>query len=223
MKLFAGASLDRPPGPKYTAALPFAELRFRSPVPKVATLRKWRGTAPEGLATTFIVPHGAMVSPAGAFRGGEAEEEAKRWIIDGATAIDARFVLMRTPASLSPGQRDRDRFEAFVDALREGGVRDVAWQPRGAWDDVQANRFAERIGVVRAYDPLEDEAPDGPIRYGRLETVGARSRITPGILHDAWANLIDVEAEEVYLAIESDRSFRDAQAALDAARAALGL
>ena len=48
MALLAGASVERPPGAKYTAELRFAELAPSAPLPKPSTLRRWRHDLPEG-------------------------------------------------------------------------------------------------------------------------------------------------------------------------------
>ena len=64
-QILAGATLERPPGPKYVASLPYAELTFPSSWPKLATLAKWRKTAP-GLELGVVAPYGVRTGEKGA-------------------------------------------------------------------------------------------------------------------------------------------------------------
>ena len=74
MQLLAGALLERPPGPKYTSELGFAELTLTGQLPKAQTLTKWRAGLPESFRVALRIPRSCWHTSAGALReGGELD------------------------------------------------------------------------------------------------------------------------------------------------------
>ncbi len=210
-QIFAGATLDRPPGPKYLAALPFAELLFTTGYPKIGTLERWRVTAP-GLALSLVAPHGCRHGEAGAFRFDEGLEERFDWFARALEATGASAVIP-TGTDLSTGPRDRDRLRVYMDRLRKRmGDRHIVWAPSGLWEDEIAQPFAEELGVLCAFDPLEDMIPEGPIGYARVAAVGARQRLSEGLLYDVLDRVMDGAYDQAFIALETPRSFKDATA-----------
>jgi hypothetical protein len=67
------------------------------------------------------------------------------------------------------------------------------------------------MSVTYAFDPLDAEVRSGPLAYLRIRGMGARTRLGEGALSmvvDAIERLSD--ATEVFVAIESQRSVREA-------------
>jgi uncharacterized protein YecE (DUF72 family) len=206
-----GALLERAPGPRYLARLHFAEVALRAPLPRPATLTRWRSALPEGFVLSIVAPKTSVVSAKGPLRFDDALEAGLNWLRASADALKAQFVVVPTPASLTTGQRDRDLLAAYVERLRAGAPdRKIVWAPTGLWEPDAAQIFAARLGILCAFDPLEATAPDGPIIYGRLEAMGGRQRFTDPLLRDASELLDASEATDAYIAIASPQSFQQA-------------
>lgn len=102
-------------------------------------------------------------------------------------ALDAKRVVLRTPASVSPGPVGRGRIEAFVTSRREQGF-EVIWEPEGLWEPDQAAAFARSLGVPliwRAFTggrPVRSEEDDsilvGPDTWLRAEGMGRRPKLS---------------------------------------------
>lgn len=210
MTFHAGATLDRFPGPKYQKALHFAELVFRGPRPKPATLARSRRDAAPSLRLSVVAPKDTLVDSQGVMRVEQLKTEIE-WLGKAADALDAVAIVLPTGRELTPGQRDRDRLRAYVDALGRPSGRSIVWAPAGLWERDAAASFAQKLGLVLAFDPLEDDAPEGSIGYARLQAIGARSRLSTGMLAASAAKLLEARYGTSYLAIDSATSFRDAK------------
>jgi uncharacterized protein YecE (DUF72 family) len=207
----AGAQLERAPGPRYVARLRFAEIALRAPLPRAATLHRWRATLPEGFALALVAPKSSVVSAKGPLRFDDALEAGFAWLCDAAEALAAQFVVIPTPASLTTGQRDRELLAAYVERLRaRAPERTVVWSPTGLWEPDSAQAFAARLGIVCAFDPLESPAPSVPVAYARLAAIGGRQRFSDPILRDLVDILDASDAGDIYVAIASPQSFQQA-------------
>lgn len=206
--LLAGASLDHLPGPKYLAALRFAEVSFRAPLPRASTLRQKRGQLPDDLVLSLRAPQSALVGARGPLRFDAELEAGLAWLLAARDALRAKLVVLATPADLTPGARSRDLLAAYADKLPREPDRPFVWAPHGAWEHEQAERVAAELGLVLAFDPLEDDCPEGPLAYARLVAIGARRSFSPALLEDALAALPPHLPS--YAVIESERSFPQA-------------
>jgi uncharacterized protein YecE (DUF72 family) len=212
MQIHVGASLDRPPGPKYSAALSFAELRFPSSRPKPKTLERWRESIGAEFAVSIMAPRACTEGTSGAFKLDEALERELDWLGQAARATRARALVIPTHRGISTGQRDRDRLGRYFDALRaRSEACALVWQPGGLWDLDLAAPQASKFGVTLAVDPLDAEIiPEAPLVYLRLVAVGARSRISPGMSLEVVERLRELSASEAFVVIQSERSVREA-------------
>lgn len=208
--LHAGTVLEGVPGPKYRKALRFAELRPSGPIPKRATLTRWREEVGADFTFSWVTPTAALRSSRGPLRVDDAMERALATTIDAAIALDARFVVVPTSADVTTGQRDRDLLAAWVERWARAG-RQLVWQPAGLWDPEIALPFARHLGVVLGFDPLEADPPPGAIAYGRLRAMGQRSRFSETLLLEVLDRLEGAEAEDAWIAIDSPKSFTEAQ------------
>lgn len=206
--LLAGASLDHLPGPKYLAALRFAEVSLRAPLPRASTLRQKRGQLPPDVVLSLRAPKSAIVGSRGPLRFDSELEAGLAWLLAAREALQARLVVLPTPADLTPGGRSRDLLAAYVDKLPREPERPFVWAPHGPWEREQAERVASELGLVLAFDPLEEDCPQGPIAYARLIALGARRSFSPALLEDALSAL--PQGLPSYVVIESERSFPQA-------------
>jgi hypothetical protein len=206
--LHAGASLDQLPGPKYLAALRFAELALRAPLPRASTLRQKRAQLPKDLVLSLRAPQSAVSGARGALRFDEGLEAGVSWMLAARDALDARFVVLPTPTDLTPGARSRDLLAAYVERLPRDPARPFVWAPRGPWEPEQAEQVAQDLGLVLAFDPLEEICPPGPLAYARLIAMGARRSFSPASLEEALSEV--EQADEAFVVIESERAFPQA-------------
>lgn len=154
----------------------------REPTPRDATLRKWRKEAGPTLQISIVAPKALALG-----RPTPALDEALARLLEAQRLLQARFILLQTPADVTPSDLQRERLAKVVDRIREGlgEARDlvhIAWEPRGVWEADTAAAFAQRLGIILAMDPLAD--PREPffhpvLRYWRLGTVGGRTEFPP--------------------------------------------
>jgi uncharacterized protein YecE (DUF72 family) len=145
-------------------------------VPSVATLRRWRKAVPPHFAFTVIG------SPAlASLRPGEALEQGKAHAKTFADILQARCVLLSTPADVTPSAVWRDRLARVADGfLRD--VTSLVWEPHGVWEVEDAAVLANRLGVVLAVDAARDPVPHGPVAYVRLRALGETRSFGPSSL-----------------------------------------
>lgn len=212
IRIHAGATVERPPGPKYRQALHFAELALVGPLPRVGTLARWREQVGPDLELSLVAPVPTMTSTRGPLRLDGELEEAVDWLLEAAQALEARAVVFPTGAEVTTGRRDRDRLAGYFERIPEVPGRLRVWAPAGLWEPEMAADQAARLGVVYGFDPLETPVPLGPVAYARLRAVGGRQRFGEGLLYDVLDRLEHCEAADAYVAFESNRSFREAVA-----------
>ncbi len=203
--LLAGSVVDRLPSSKYTSQLRFAELTLRAPLPRVASLRRMRAAAPEELVLALRAPRSSLTSARGPLHFDAALERAFAWLIEAREALDARVVVLPTPADLSTGQRDRDLLAAFAERLPRAEGRHYVWAPTGPWEPESAAPVAREHGLVLAFDPLRDPRPEGPVAYAQLRAIGARRSFSESVLEDVVALLSAVPDAESFVAVEAPR------------------
>jgi uncharacterized protein YecE (DUF72 family) len=191
--------------------LSFAELSLRAPWPKPATLRKQRASLPEGYELALRVPRRALSSSRGALRFDAELESAVQAVLEAQAALQARFLVLPTPVDLTPGARSRDLLAAYVERLPRSEALTVVWAPHGAWENEQAAALASTLGVVLAFDPLEDPCPEGPLCYARLVAIGARRSFSPASL-ERVVDALGEQQRPSYVVFESERSFSQASA-----------
>ena len=207
-RIHAGALLTRPPGGKYAAALDFAELTLPKPLPGARTLRRWRQEIPSNMVLSLVVTRESTRSEKGPLRFDDAMETEFERMREAATILDVRFVVLTTAGDITTGRRDRDLLRAWVERWK--GQRTIVWQPTGLWDPELAAPFAEKLGAIYGFDPLETEAPPGALIYARLRALGARKRFDETQLLEVVDTLETSDADEAFVALNSPASFREA-------------
>ncbi len=114
---------------KYEKRYDLVELRpVDMSIPRASTLRGWRKTVPPAFVFSVVLPRAV-----GALSGGPEAEAALTTALEVATAVEARCILLSTPATVRPPAANRRRIAGLFERLpREGVV--LAWEPGGVWE-----------------------------------------------------------------------------------------
>ena len=180
---------------RYAQKFDFLEVRAE---PSLAEkrLRRLREGAPEHFTFSVVAPRELCLLDRSA---------PDRALVDAARsaseALSARFLLLRTPATVAPSQRTKTRLAALVDAVR-GAAKDVAWEPRGIWTEDESEAFAEELGVALVRDLAEQDPPGTAVVYTRLLALGRNTRLGSGALERVAERLEG--AEEAFVIVEGE-------------------
>lgn len=153
----------------YAKRFDFLEVRMPAPGepgPTLTTLRRWRKQVPPHF--DFSVVLGPAAS---ALRAGRQLDQDIEAAIAAADALQARCMLVVTPAAVTPAAVWRERLAAVTARLARDATL-LAWEPRGVWEAEDAQRLAQKLDVLLVVDPLRDPTPPGPVFYGRLRALG---------------------------------------------------
>ena len=133
---------------------------------------------------------------------------------DVAEHLDAAAIVFRTPASFTPTATHRDAMTRFFrgDAAGRFGDRALVWDPAGVWQDDEAYRLADDLGLVLARDPLTPEPPEirGDAVYLRVTGLGQARRSFSDDQLDVLAELVAGRSRAWVVFGNPDR-FRDAR------------
>ncbi len=188
---------------RYARVFDLLELRAEpGRVPRTARLAEWRARVPEAFEFSVVLPRIACALDASQ----EAADALAR-ALRAAEALRAGWLLLQTPASVTPGARNRKRLAAVVEPLLAS--RRVAWDPRGVWEDDDAAAFAQELGVVLVRDLGRSDPPDGPVVYTRLRGLGDGGAVRAGAVERAAEALAD--RDEAYVVIEGAGAVRAAR------------
>jgi uncharacterized protein YecE (DUF72 family) len=145
-------------------------------VPSIATLKRWRKAVPPHFAFTVLAgPELAALRP------GDALEKGRASAIAAADVLEARNILLPTPAAVTPSALWRDRLAKVVEGFRRD-VTHIVWEPRGVWEVDDAAVLAKKLGLVLAVDAARDPVPAGPVAYSRLRALGETRSFGPSAL-----------------------------------------
>ena len=134
--------------------------------PKDATLKRWRKTAPPAFVFSVVLP------PAVATLATDAEAtEALADALHVAAILEARCILLQTPADVRPTTANKKRIAAlFKNVPSEGTVR--CWEPAGVWEAEDTVATARAAHVLPVLDAAQESLPPGPLAYTRLRALG---------------------------------------------------
>ena len=211
MELFAGALLERPPGPKYRGELAFAELAPQGPLPKPGTLAKWRKDLPDGFEIGLRAPSSTWHPPNGPLRPGTELERGISWLTEAADALGASLLVVATGPTVTTGARDRDRLREYFGRLPRRDDLTIVWRPTGLWEPETVQGMARSLGITGGFDAIDDPAPEGPIVYGSLRAEGLRRSFSHAQLLDVVNTLRSSDAERAYVTVDSPQSYREAR------------
>lgn len=203
MRIFVGQAGSSGDLRRYAGRFNLLELRAAHNLPKPATLARWKSEVPEGFAFSLVLPDELALLEASTI-----DESALERTLAAASALDATWLIVRTPPSARPSSRTRRRLEELVARLPRDQHR-IAWEPRGLWEDEDAEQLAHALGVVLVRDVSKSEAPPGDVVYARLRALGSGGRVSSGAIEDAIDELDG--KREAYVVVEGPTAARAAK------------
>jgi hypothetical protein len=142
-------------------------------------------------------------------RGGDAAEKELEAFRQTQDLLEARVVVVKTQADVTPSSVWRDRLRAFFDHIRREAVA-IVWEPAGLWELEESTRFAKKIDVVVGVDAARDTVPDGSVAYARLRALGETRSFGAAALERVARNVGD--RRDAYVVIETDSALAECKA-----------
>lgn len=162
---------------KYASRFDLVELRpVDAALPKPSTLRRWRKSVPPAFVFSVVLPR-----VVGELAPGPELDAALGTSLEVAAALEARCVILQTPASVRPTAVNKKRLDAiFARIPREGTVR--CWEPAGIWERDEVIAAARTLGVLPVFDIAREAPGAGPIVYTRLRALGKSTALGAGTI-----------------------------------------
>ncbi|MBX3211821.1 MAG: DUF72 domain-containing protein [Labilithrix sp.] len=180
--------------------------------PTAATLRRWRKAVPPQFEFAVVAgPNVGKLKPTDAL---EAELAA---MLETATTLEARLLVVPTSPDVTPSKLWRDRFATLLDRLPRDAST-VVWEPSGLWEHEDAAVQAKKWGVVLSVDPSRDIVPVGPVAFARLRALGGTRAYSTAAL-ERVASAIG-ERRDAYVVIETQSALTEAKTLRRLVRAA---
>jgi uncharacterized protein YecE (DUF72 family) len=191
---------------RYGKHLDLLEVRLDNGAPRRRTLEAMKSESPADLVFAVLVPK-RLTSLEQDVSEGEGPALVTS-VIETARVLQARWLVARTPSSARPGVRTRERLTQLIRQLEPAQVP-IVWEPSGLLAEADAEALAESLGVTLARDPARDDLPEGPVAYGRIQSLGAAGRVRSSALERAAERLAGFE--EAYVVLEGDNALRAAR------------
>jgi uncharacterized protein YecE (DUF72 family) len=189
---------------RYTQRFDLLELRAEpGQLPRAQKLRAWKKQVPERFVFSVVLPR--LVA---SLETEEVSEAALDSALKTADALQARWLVLQTPPSATPSARTRRRLAALTARLPRSD-RQLAWEPRGLWEDPAAEATAGELGLVLVRDVSRSPAPAGKLLYARLRALGDGGRVRASAVERAAEELFN--CEEAFVVIEGRGAARAAQ------------
>lgn len=152
---------------KYESRFDMVELRpIDQSLPKESTLRKWRKAVAPGFVFSIVLPRVVSeITPS------KELDQALAQSLAVAAAVEARCIVLTTPASVRPTSANRKRLAAVFDKIPADGVV-RCWEPTGIWERDDIVSTAKSLGVLPVFDAAREALTPGPIAYTRLRALG---------------------------------------------------
>src|SRR5689334_1230265 len=109
---------------RYGKHLNLLEVRLDNGVPRRRTLDTMKSESPADLVFAVLVPKRLCALEA------EATEADVSDVLETARALQARWLVVRTPSSARPGARTRARLTRLIELLKPAEIA-IAWEPSG--------------------------------------------------------------------------------------------
>jgi len=160
-------------------------------LPRTRTLSRWRAAVPDEFSFCLRVPK--------AWAALNLEGPEQRFF-EAAAALRPAWCVVATPSSVTPSRATLDRMKTLLDRLRGAGFERVAWEPRGVWQDEEAQRWAKELGVHPVVDAARVDPAREPVIYTRLRALGLEARVRISSLERVAERLR--AAEEAWVVME---------------------
>lgn len=158
---------------KYQARFDLVEIHpVDTSLPRAATLRKWREVVPPAFTFSVVLPRVVgELAPAASI------DEPLEAALNVAKVLEARCIVLVTPASVRPTAANKKRLAALLARVpHEGVVR--CWEPQGIWEREDILATARDLGVVPVFDAAREAAAPGPVAYTRLRALGKSAALS---------------------------------------------
>jgi uncharacterized protein YecE (DUF72 family) len=180
---------------KYSSRFDMVELRpVDTSLPRPSALRKWRAATPPTFVFSIVLPRDV-----GSLEPGETLDKALEISLSVARTLEARCVVLQTPASIRPTATNKKRLAAVLNRVpKEGVVR--CWEPLGMWEREDILATARELGVVPVLDVASEAPPSGSVVYTRLRALGKTSAMSAAAMEKIADRLRS--RREVYVVVE---------------------
>jgi uncharacterized protein YecE (DUF72 family) len=179
--------------PRYARVFDFLEVRSDPALPSKKALYRMKQEAPEGFTFSLVLDKALSELSV------EPTPERVAKLREAAEILGARFILVRTPASVAPSTRTRARLTRLVEALR-GAAKSIAWEPRGIWSEEEMLLLSNELELVVVRDLAENDPLPSDVVYTRLLALGRNSRVGSGAIERVSERIED--ADEAFVIIE---------------------
>ena len=187
---------------RYGKHLDLLEVRLDNGAPRKRTLEAMKSESPADLVFAVLVPKRFTALES------DTSEADLTSVLDTARALEARWLVVRTPPTARPGARTRARLTRLIELLKPAGVP-IVWEPSGLLAEAEAEALAQGLGVTLARDPARDDLPESAVAYARIQALGAGGRVRSSAIERAAERLASFE--EAYVVIEGDNALRAAK------------
>jgi uncharacterized protein YecE (DUF72 family) len=167
------------------------------------TMRRWRKAVPPHF--DFCVIAGPNVAK---LKATPALDEELKETLAAIDALQARCVLLRTPADVTPATLWRDRMARLLERFPRDATN-IVWEPRGVWEIGDAALAAKKWGIVLSVDAARDPVPPGPVAYTRLRAMGETRSYGPSAM-ERVVHAIG-QRRDAYVVIETDKALVEAK------------
>lgn len=183
---------------KYQADLDLVELHpIDSSLPATAGLRRWRKATAPTFVFSIVLPR--VVGELGT---GKPFDDALTKSLEVSTVLEARCIVLQTPAEIRPTSANRKRIAAlFARIPPEGTLR--FWEPYGMWEREDIIETARSAGVLPVFDAARDEPANGQVLYTRLRSLGTQTTPSAAALERVAKRVHG--RREVFVVLESSR------------------
>jgi uncharacterized protein YecE (DUF72 family) len=166
-RLFVGLSALQGDLSKYSRQFDMVEVHpIDTALPRIGTLRKWRKSAEPSFILSVVLPRAV-----GTLTLGPELDEALAATLEVATTLEARAMVLQTPADVRPTAANKKRLaEVFERIPRDGVLR--CWEPSGIWEREEILATARTLGVYAVFDAAREALAPGSIAYTRLRALG---------------------------------------------------
>lgn len=164
-------------------------------LPKVETVKKWREVTHRAFVFNMkawqVVTHppssptwrrsglkipSSKINQYGSLKATEENIRAWEKTLEVAEAMNAKIIVIQTPASFNYNQENLNNVKEFLCTARRGGSL-IGWEPRGDWRDHldEVRRICMEQDILHITDPFRCEnVSEHPIRYYRLHGIGGK-------------------------------------------------
>lgn len=215
MQLYIGLAPIRGRIERYAQRFNLAEIRpGRDGLPRSQRIGQWLASLPEGLAFSVLFPNEvASLSTT------PSADRELAGTLEMAAALRARWLVLQTPPTVMPSTRSAGRLKDFFGKLDKTTAA-VAWDPRGVWQDDEAEKLAEEMGVYLVRDAARDTLPDTETVYCRVRGLGEASRVRMAAIERVADEL--AEREEAFVVFDAAENAASAAELLRRQTAPLG-